>query len=194
MTRSIHIRSLRLVSPLIFLFGLVFLGAGFAQNAAPALELQDSTGKLQRLEDYRGKVVVLNFWATWCGPCAEEMSRFVETHRRYADRDVVVLAASLDAEQTKKNIPKFIQKHKMEFPVLMDATVDHLKQFELGELLPSTVFVDPEGRVFARILGEAKKSDIFARVDWLLGDRQKKEPKPLLGKLPKPPKPAKSKS
>ena len=182
MAGTIHIRSLRRF-PLLFLAGLVFLGAAFADDMAPALELKDNTGQSQKLENYRGKIVVLNFWATWCGPCATEMSRFVETYHRYSDRGVVILAASLDPQETKKNIPKFIQVHKMEFPVLMDATVDNLKEFGMGEGVPGTVFIDPEGKIFARILGEAKKKDIFARVDWLLGDRNGKEPKPLLGKL-----------
>ena len=182
MARKICIQSLKRTPLLFFFFSLLFLGAGLAQDMAPALELNDSTGQPQKLENYRGKIVVLNFWATWCGPCAYEMSRFVETSHRYSDRGVVVLAASLDPVETKKNIPKFIEKHKMEFPVLVDATVDQLRAFGMGEGLPGTVFIDSEGKIFARIFGEAKKKDVFARVDWLLGDHQGKAPKPLLGK------------
>ncbi len=183
MTRKIHILSLKKVPLLVFFFSLVFLGAGLAEELAPSLELNDSTGQPQKLESYRGKIVVLNFWATWCGPCASEMSRFVETYKRYSDKGVVVIAASLDFPQTEKNIPKFVQKHKMEFPVLVGATVDQLKEFGMGEGLPGTAFIDPEGKIFARILGEAKKKDVFARVDWLLGDHKGKEPKPTLGRM-----------
>ena len=183
MTRKIHIRSLRRIPLLAFLFGSVFLGVAFADEMAPALELKDSAGQVQKLDSYRGKVVVLNFWATWCGPCATEMSRFVDTYRRYSDRGLVILAASLDPEETKKNIPKFIERHHMEFPVLLDATVDQLKEFGMGEGVPGTVFIDAQGKIVARILGEAKKGDIFARVDWLLGDQKGKPPKPVLGKM-----------
>ena len=185
MIRKIYARGRSLIPRLFLLCGLVFLSAGFAQDAEPALELPDHTGQLRRLADYRGKVVVLNFWATWCGPCAAEMSIFVETERRYGARGVVVLAASLDSEETKGNIPAFMQKHKMGFPVLVGASPDHLQQFGMEEALPGTVFLDSEGRIFARILGEAKKRDVFARVDWLLGDRRGKEPKPLVSNLPK---------
>lgn len=175
---------------LILLLTLAFATAGFAQDAGPALELPDKTGQLRRLEDYRGHVVVLNFWATWCGPCAGEMPRFVETQRRYGDRGVVVLAISLDADETKGNIPAFIKKYKMNFPVLEGGTVDHLHLFEMGDGLPGTVFIDTDGHVFARIFGEAKKKDIFQRVEWLLGDRKGRRPKPpksVLGKITKAP-------
>jgi hypothetical protein len=127
------------------------------------------------------------------------MPRFVETQALYRDKGVVVLAVSLDAEETKVQIPGFVSKYKMDFPVLVGGTIDHLHQFEMGDGLPGTIFLDPDGHVFARILGEAKKKDVFARVDWLLGDRKgnnQKPPKPMLGHLmklppPKPPKPPK---
>ena len=188
--RTLHFRLGSGASFLVVLTLLVFPQTSRAQVPLPDLELPDNAGQLRKLDDYRGHVVVLNFWATWCGPCAAEMPRFVETQSLYGERGVVVLAASLDAEETKANIPSFVTKYKMNFPVLVGATVDHLHLFEMGDGLPGTVFLDPEGHVFARIHGEAKKKDIFARVDWLLGDRKGKKPKPpksLLGKPVKSP-------
>ena len=175
---------------LALIFGLVFAAAGMAQTAEAqnpelSLELMDHAGQLHRLEDYRGKIVVLNFWATWCGPCAKEMPIFVDVQNRFGARGVVVLAASLDAEETKQNIPKFVKKYKMTFPVLVDATADHLLEATGGESLPATVFLDAEGHIFSRILGEAKKKNVFQRVEWLLGERKGKEPEPLLSNLPK---------
>ena len=183
--RRLYFRSTLAVSVIAALAGMALLQSAWAQDTAPALELPDQSGQLQKLENYRGKVVVLNFWATWCGPCAAEMSIFVETERRYGARGVVVVAASLDAEETKGQIPAFIQKHKMGFPVLVGATADHLQQFGMGEGLPGTVFLDSEGRIFARILGEAKKRDVFERVEWLLGLHQGKEPAPVVDHIPK---------
>jgi thiol-disulfide isomerase/thioredoxin len=175
---------------LLVLIALSLPSAGSAQEAGPALELPDANGQVRKLEDYRGHVVVLNFWATWCGPCAGEMPRFVETQQRYGDRGVVVLAVSLDADETKANIPSFMKKYNINFPVLVGGTIDHLHQFNMGDGLPSTIFLDTDGHVFARIFGEAKKKDIFQRVDWLLGDRKgrnPKPPKPVLGKITKAP-------
>ena len=188
--RTLHFRLGSGASFLVVLTLLVFPQTSRAQVPLPDLELPDNAGQLRKLDDYRGHVVVLNFWATWCGPCAAEMPRFVETQSLYGGRGVTVLAVSLDAAETQANIPAFVTKYKMNFPVLVGATVDHLHLFEMGDGLPGTVFLDPEGHVFARIHGEAKKKDIFARVDWLLGARKgktPKPPKPLLGKPVKSP-------
>jgi thiol-disulfide isomerase/thioredoxin len=182
MMRPLHHKARTLLT--IALFGAVFLKTGSGQEAAPVFELSDHTGQLQRLEDHKGKIVVLNFWATWCGPCAAEMPIFVDVQKRYGARGVVVLAASLDDDQTKANIPEFMRKHKMSFPVLMGTTVDHLELFGLGQALPATVFIDAEGRVSSRILGEAKRGHVRDRVEWLLGRRRGKQPAALLDNVP----------
>lgn len=158
-----------------------------AQEAAPPLELSDQSGKEQKLSDYSGKIVVLNFWATWCGPCVKEMPIFVELTKKYEAQGVVVLAASLDAPETQPNIPAFAKKLKMSFPILTGTTLDHMTQFAMGESLPGTIIIDQQGRVFSRILGEARKKEVFERVEWLLGLRVgKKAPEPLVSHLPKP--------
>ena len=179
-----HTRAWALSVTLVALGGMVSPPASLAQEPAPALELTDHTGQLRRLEDYRGKIVVLNFWATWCVPCAAEMPIFVDVQKRYGARGVVVLAASFDDEQTKGNIPEFMRKTGMNFPVLLDATMDHLQLFGMALSLPGTVFVDREGRVFSRILGEAKQRDVVDRVEWLLGRRRGKQPAAELDNLP----------
>ena len=176
----------RAVALLAVLAGAVCSQPSRAQEAAPALELPDHTGQVRRLEDYRGHIVVLNFWATWCGPCAFEMPIFVDAQKRFGSNGVVVLAASLDEEETKANIPKFMQKYKMNFPVLVGTTADHLKLFGMGEALPGTVFINRQGQIVARILGEARKGQIFERVEWFLGLGGRKPPPSLLDNVPKP--------
>jgi len=147
-----------------------------AQEAAPALELKDASGRAVQLADYSGKVVILNFWATWCGPCVKEMPIFVELAKKYGQQGVVVLAASLDAPETQQNIAPFIEKQKVEFPVLVGTTVEHMTAFGMGESLPGTVFIDQQGMVFSRILGEARKKEVVERVEHLLGLRKGKKP------------------
>ena len=142
----------------------------------PALTLKDMQGVTHSIEDYRGKLVVVNFWATWCIPCKEEMPIFTEVDKRYRERGVVVLAASLDEQRTKKYINQFARSYKMTFPILVDATTEDMKHVGLGEMVPSTLFLDRDGSVAGKILGQATKKDVLPRVEWLLGERQGEPP------------------
>jgi len=146
---------------------LLCLGSAFGQSQ-PALSLKDAAGQTHNLSDYRGKIVVLNFWATWCVPCKEEMPIFSEAYKRYQQRGLVVLAASLDDAATKKFVAKFAHTYKMDFPVLLDATSDMMKQMGLGESVPSTLFLDENGNVAGKISGQARKKDVFAHIEQLL--------------------------
>ena len=117
-------------------------------------------------------------------PCATEMPIFVDVARSYGARGVAVLAASFDDEETEANIPEFMRKTGMNFPVLMGTTLDHLVLFGMAQSLPGTVFVDREGRIVFRILGEAKRQDVVDRVEWLLGRRRANQPAAELDNLP----------
>src|SRR5947209_12890583 len=102
----------------------VFMLAASKPSAKPAdLTLTALKGRKVRLRDYRGKVVVLNFWATWCMPCREEMPMLVETEKQYAARGVVFVAASLDDSKTRAKIPDFVKEFKVTFPVWTGASV-----------------------------------------------------------------------
>jgi cytochrome c biogenesis protein CcmG/thiol:disulfide interchange protein DsbE len=153
---------------IVFLLGL----SSVAGQSQPQLSLKDVDGKTQTLSDYRGKIVVLNFWATWCVPCKEEMPFFVEAQKKYGQRNVVILAASLDDDRTKKYVRKFVQAYKMDFPVLLDATAESMKQFGLGETLPSTIFLDAQGNFAGKIEGQAHKKDLLNRIEKLLSHEE----------------------
>ena len=142
----------------------------------PELTLKDTQGVTHSIADYRSKIVVLNFWATWCIPCKEEMPIFAEVDKRYRDRDVVVLAASLDDQKTKKYINQFARSYKMSFPIMVDATTEDMKRIGLGEMVPSTLFLDRDGTVAGKIRGQAPKKDVLRRLEWLLSDRQGEPP------------------
>ena len=153
---------------IVFLLGL----SSVAGQSQPQLSLKDVDGKTQALTDYRGKVVVLNFWATWCVPCKEEMPFFVEAQKKYGQRNVVILAAPLDDDRTKKYVRKFVQAYKMDFPVLLDATAESMEQFGLGETLPSTIFLDAQGSFAGKIEGQAHKKDLLNRIEKLLSHEE----------------------
>jgi thiol-disulfide isomerase/thioredoxin len=147
------------------------------------LTLKDASGQKVRLRDLRGKVVVLNFWATWCVPCRAEMPLLVESERDYGSRGVVFVGASLDDDESKAQVPAFTAMHKVDFPIWYGATGDDLAKLELGEAVPATAFLDQEGHIVARVLGQLRKEDLQERLDWLTGDRKGPAPQALVKHL-----------
>jgi peroxiredoxin len=140
--------------------------------AAPALALPDLSGQEQTLAAYKGKIVVLNFWATWCVPCRKEMPAFVEIQNEYAAWGVQVVAASADEPETRANVVKFVREQKLSFPVWTGATTDHMLAFGLGAELPGTVILDRDGTIVARFKGMVKEADLKKEIDALLEKQQ----------------------
>ena len=114
---------------------LMALAAALALCAdAPKVDLtlQDANGQKVRLRDLRGKPVVLNFWATWCVPCNDEMPMLVEMEKAYAARGVVFIGASLDDAKTKAKIPAFVAEHRIGFPGLVWRQRGRSRQTQVG--------------------------------------------------------------
>ncbi len=162
------------ILPAFFAGALLVFAAGQATRAE--LRLKSIDGQRARLSDYRGKVVVLNFWATWCVPCAAEIPMLVQAEKYYNPKGVVFIAASVDDRKSKKNIPNFVNKYDIGFPVWMDATTGDLLRLGMGVAVPSTAFLDREGRIAARVEGQMREGDLRERLDWLLGNRIKLPP------------------
>lgn len=141
-----------------------------AQQAAPSLKLHDLKGAAHTLEDYRGKPVLLNFWATWCVPCAAEMPLLNEMQKQYQGK-IVFIAASIDDEDMKPQVEGFIKKHQGEaLTVMMGATLDSLDDFGVNQGMPGTVFIDAEGKIIDRITGALKRTDLEQRLRKLAGE------------------------
>jgi thiol-disulfide isomerase/thioredoxin len=120
-------------------------------GAAPALALRDLDGRLHRLEDYRGKVVLVNFWATWCEPCREEMPSLNRLRASLAGRPFEVLEVNL--AESEQRIRRFMAQVPLEFPVLMDRDGAAAKAWR-ARLLPASFLLDPDGRIRYSALGE----------------------------------------
>jgi len=144
------------------------------------LTLHDLSGKKVQLRDYRGKIVVLNFWATWCVPCREEMPMIVEAEKTWAAKGVSFIAISLDDDKTKRNIPAFIDQYRVDFPIWAGASSDSLDKLRMGEGVPDTAFLDEAGVVVARVLGEIHRAELDERLVWLTGDRKSAPPLALI--------------
>jgi thiol-disulfide isomerase/thioredoxin len=147
------------------------------------LPFKDLNGKKVRVSDLRGKIVVLNFWATWCVPCREEMPLLVEADKEYGPRGVAFVAASLDDRQTRPRIPEFLEQFKIRFPVWIGASTMDLEDLKLGEALPATAFLDRDGRILARVLGQLTNGELRERLEWLTGDRKGPPPDPRVEHL-----------
>jgi len=154
------------------------------KNPAPAeLNLSDLDGRKVHLKDYRGKIVVLNFWATWCGPCREEMPMFVAVEKEWAAKGIVFIGASLDGRATQKNVPGFLSTFDIDFPIWIGATGDDLARLGLGKAAPDTAFLDEQGNILLRVLGEIKRTELIERLEWVTGDRKGPAPRALLRNL-----------
>ena len=158
---------------------------GLCGEATAQLSLRDTHGNTQDISRYKGKIVVLNFWATWCVPCQHEMPLLAEMQEKYGERGVVVLGASVDDEKSQSLISPFEDKNKIPFPLLVGATTDQMQQLQLGEVIPATAFFDADGNLIARALGELNKSDLQNRLEWMLGNRHGKAPPAFVNGLQK---------
>jgi len=126
-------------------------------NLAPDFTLTDLNGKKLSLSDYKGKVVLLDFWATWCSPCREEIPHFVEMQNKYGSQGLQVLGISMDDDV--KPVQKFYQQYNLNYPVALGD--DKLADRFGGVLgLPVNFVIDRQGRIYAKHLG-ATESSVF---------------------------------
>ena len=130
----------------------------------------DINGKSEHLSDLRGKVVVLNFWATWCPPCVEETPSLIELNKRIANRNGVVLGVSVDDDQAAYE--KFIQDHGINFPTSRDASKKYAQDY--GTVMyPETYIIDRQGKIARKVIGpqDWNSTEMVAYFDALLGQK-----------------------
>jgi len=156
---------------------LLVCGLPSAAQRAPELDLQDLKGGHHKLADYKGKVVLLNFWATYCVPCATEMPMLAEMQRRYQDK-LVVIAASIDDPLDRNKLQPFLHKHKADNLTLMfGPTLETLYDVGMGEGLPATLFIDANGNVVGKHEGALKRPDVEKKLAEMMGSAAPKSAK-----------------
>jgi len=132
---------------------LLGLSTATTVRAEPVdFSLPDMSGKMHKLSDYRGKWVVVNYWATWCPPCLSEIPELVEFHEERKDKDAVVLGVNFETISTKA-LRQFSEEYFMNYPVLLSKPGPGS---DLGPIpgLPTTYLISPEGEIVARQVGE----------------------------------------
>jgi len=132
----------------------------FNDNSSQAAEftVKDLKGNEISLSAYSGKVVFLNFWATWCGPCKDEIPGFIETYTQYKDKGMEIIGISMD-RISPKSVLKFAEKYKINYPVVM-GTAKIVKDYEPGPYIPITIIVDQNGKIRHRHIGSMKKETL----------------------------------
>jgi peroxiredoxin len=136
------------------------------RRAAPDFALKDAEGKLVHLSDYRGKVVLLDFWATWCGPCKIEIPWFMDFQRQNQEKGLVVLGISMDDEGWEIVKP-YLASMKVNYRVLIGN--DHTAQLYGGvDALPTTFLIDREGKIAAVHVGLVDRKDFENGISELL--------------------------
>jgi peroxiredoxin len=139
-----------------------------ARKSAPDFALKDSSGKTESLKDYRGKVVLLDFWATWCHGCKEEIPWFSEFERKYAAKGLAVIGVSLD-EDGWKVLKPFLETAKVPYRMLLgdDPTA---KKYGIDSM-PDAFLIDRHGRIAATYVGLVDKDNVETNIRTMLSQR-----------------------
>ncbi len=125
------------------------------------------SGHKWSLEEHRGKIVVVNFWATWCAPCREETPDLVRVYDRYKGRGVTIAGVSLDDEPSKV-VPRFVERYGVEYPVLVPPPDSPITG--AIESIPTSFLVDQKGRVARTWVGILHEEELIRNIDELLAE------------------------
>ena len=162
--RRVNFQALVIIFLIVILFGILILlqtedsfynvssGSQVAKGLpAPNFSLPDLDGKMVSLSDYRGKVVLLNIWATWCPPCVEEMPSMEKLYQELQGEGFEILAVSIDESGAQDVLP-FMKKHKLSFPALIDSR-GTLKGLYQTTGVPESFIIDKDGILVEKVIG-----------------------------------------
>ena len=119
-------------------------------KAAPDFTLQNLEGQSISLNDLKGKPVLINFWATWCGPCVFEMPYLQEIHDEWSGKGLMVLA--INRGESSSKVEQFLQSNNLSLPVLLDTKLDVFRRYNIRSI-PTTFFIDKDGIIQVKVIG-----------------------------------------
>ncbi len=139
---------------------------------APDFALNNLADEKVSLKNFRGNVVLLDFWATWCKPCVKSMPVLQKLHDQFAPKNFIVLGISTD-EDGKKKVEPFIKKHQIAYPILLDAEENPAWEAYKVKVIPLMFLVDPKGQIVRQWVGEADMKEVERAVAELTGKGDK---------------------
>jgi thiol-disulfide isomerase/thioredoxin len=156
----------------VCLLFLALAGAAFGADPtpAPALALKDASGKIVTLKKYRGKVVLLDFWATWCHGCKEEMPWFVEFQKKYGAKKFAVVGVAMD-EDGWKSLTPFLKEHTEFSYKMLAGDQPTAERYGSVESLPDSFLIDKQGNLVETYRGVVDRDAVDAKIRALLADR-----------------------
>jgi thiol-disulfide isomerase/thioredoxin len=160
---TIRVDSLRVLAP-----SLAEREAGNLVGQTVDLKLKDLSGVEQSLESLKGRIVILNFWATYCIPCRKEMPDLAALQNEFAPFGVQVIGVSTDDLEDRAKVLQFVRETKVNFPIWVGGSIEHMMRFGLGGALPGTVLIDREGNVFRSISGVINQGMLRKQIESLL--------------------------
>lgn len=138
------------------------------------LLLKDLFGVEQRLSAYRGRIVILNFWATYCIPCRKEMPDLAAIQNQYAALGVQIIGAAADDIKNLPQVRQFIKETRLNFPVWIGASAADMERFGLGSALPGTLVIGRDGKIIASMRGVVRPAELKKGLDEMLALAEKK--------------------
>lgn len=142
--------------------------AGMIGLPAPDFTLTDMQGQQVSLSQFRGKIVILNFWATWCPPCVEEMPSMEQLYREFKDKDLVVLAVNVESSG-QEAVSEFLAKKSYSFKILLDPDAEIQNTYGVFRL-PESFLIDRNGVVVEKVIGGRnwRLGDLYEKISFLL--------------------------
>jgi peroxiredoxin len=164
----VTILAILLIAQLVFTGYHAAAAATTQAQPLPAYEfvLKNTKGRTTRLSDYKGRVVLINFWATWCAPCQAEMPELKKLQTSYQTRGLQVIGIACSPER-RSGVFRIMRKFRLNYPVLF-GTREIADKYEISDVLPVTIVVDRDGKIRARILGILEPEEFNEKVAPLL--------------------------
>jgi thiol-disulfide isomerase/thioredoxin len=139
-------------------------------DKAPEFALSTLDGKVIRLSDYVGKIVIVDFWATWCGPCRMAIPELVELQNEYKN-DLVIIGISLDQPNTQRNLKPFIESYGINYPIVL-GTIEVVEAYGNIRGIPTSFIVNQDGEIVNKFTGYVPKSYYTSDIDQLLNSSE----------------------